>query len=71
MARPEHFSVQVSINIVVEHAAGSDHQGYAEERRHEKSAINLPFGSKQKAGGRGDQIAANDPRFGDERIVLD
>jgi hypothetical protein len=71
VARPEHFPVQVSINTVVEHAAGGDHQGYAKERRQEKSAINPPFGGQEKAGGRGDQVTENDPRFGHEQIIFD
>ena len=36
----------------------------------ENNAINPPFGGKKKAGCRGDQVAENDPRFGNEHIVF-
>ena len=68
---PDHFPVYFSIDTVVENATGSDHQGYADERRRESYAINPPFGGQKKAGCRGDQVAENDPRFGNEHIVFD
>ena len=33
-------------------------------------AVNPPLGGQQKAGSRGDQVAANDPRFGHQHIVF-
>ena len=71
VACPDHFSVYFSIDTVVENATGSDHQGYADESRRESNAINPPFGGQKKAGCRGDQVAENDPRFGNEHIVFD
>ena len=71
VAGPDHFPVYVSIDTVVENATGSDHQGYADESRRESNAINPPFGGQKKAGCRGDQVAENDPRFGNEHIVFD
>jgi hypothetical protein len=68
---PDHFSVYFSIGTVVENATGSDHQGYADESRRESQATNPPFGGKKKATCRGDQVAENDPRFGNEQIVFD
>ena len=66
-----HQPVHIPVRQVVKDAAGSDHHGNAGDGCGQQGRIRPAPGGEEKTAGRGDQVAADDPRFCDKQIMFE
>jgi hypothetical protein len=62
--------VDVTVDAVVEHASGRDHQRSTDHHGQEQGEVHMALRGKEETACHGKHVTENDPRFGDLDKVL-